>query len=325
MKISLVTPAGKQSRSGNRTTAVRWAQMLRGFGHRVAVAETDPVCDADMMVAVHAWRSADSIRRFNEAHPDRPLVVLLAGTDIYRFQYSHPAATLESMDRASALVCLHELAYRAVPKRFRAKLRLIRQSAPPLGRPREPSRGFFEVCVIGHLRAEKDPLRAALAARRVPAGSKLRVVQIGKAHNQGWARQACAEMARNPRYQWRGEVPGWQVRRLLARSHAMVISSIVEGGANVVSEAVAAGVPVIASRIDGNVGLLGPDYAGYFPAKDTGALAKLLWRAESDPWFLKRLAEQSRRLRPLFSPYAERNAWRDLLRDLGFKPVRHGS
>jgi putative glycosyltransferase (TIGR04348 family) len=317
MKISLVTPAGKQSRSGNRTTAVRWARILRGFGHQVSVAVTDTMCDADMMIAVHAWRSAATIRRFSDAHPDRPLVVLLAGTDLYRFQHSHPAETLESMDRATVLVGLHDLAYRAVPRRHRGKLRVIHQSALPLGRPRQPSRRFFEVCVIGHLREEKDSLRAALAASLVPAPSRLRVVHLGSAHDAAWARQATSETARNPRFLWRGEIPGWQVRRQFARSHAMVISSIMEGGANVVSEAVVAGVPVIASRIDGNVGLLGPDYAGYFPAKDTEALAKLLWRAESEPGFLRRLAAQCKARRPLFRPRCERDGWKILLRDLG--------
>ena len=81
------------------------------------------------------------------------------------------------------------------------------------------------------------------------------------------------------RYRWRGEVPGWQVRREFARSHVMVISSVMEGGANVVSEAIVAGVPVIASKIDGNVGLLGADYRGYYPAQDTAALAALLFVA----------------------------------------------
>jgi putative glycosyltransferase (TIGR04348 family) len=316
MKISLVTPAARRSRSGNRATAVRWARILRELGHRVDVSVADERCDADMMIAVHAWRSADSIARFADARPDRPLVVLLAGTDIYAYRHSHPDVTLASMERATALVCLHGLVHRAIPQEFTGKLRVIHQSALPLSRPPAPSRRFFEVCVIGHLRDEKDSLRAALAARRAPESSKLRVVHLGKAHTDEWARDAEAEMARNPRYLWRGEVPGWQVRRELARSHAMAISSVMEGGANVVSEAVVAGVPVIASEIDGNVGLLGEDYAGYYPAKDTAALAALLRRAETDPEFLRALAAQCRERRPLFTPERERAAWRKLLKEL---------
>jgi len=316
VQISLVTPAGKLSRAGNRTTAVRWARILRDLGHRVTVSEADDGAGADMMVAVHAWRSAASIQRFSDAHPDRPLVVLLAGTDIYRFQHSHPKETLESMDRATALVCLHDLVHRAIPRRFGKKLHVIHQSAAALPGPRKPSKRYFEVCVAGHLRDEKDSLRAAYAARRAPADSRLRVVHLGKAHDAVWARNARAEMKRNLRYVWRDEVPGWQVRREFAHSHAMVISSVMEGGANVVSEALVAGLPVLASHIDGNVGLLGADYAGYYPAKDTGALAALLHRAETEPGFLKALAAQNRKKRPLFRPEREAAAWRRLLREL---------
>lgn len=317
MKISLVTPAGKQSRAGNRTTAVRWARILNSLGHRVEVSENSVGKDTDMMVAVHAWRSAKSIRAFSELHPDKPLVVLLAGTDIYHFQHSHPEETLESINRATRLVCLHDLVHQAIPRKFNKKLRVIHQSSPPLASPRQPSKRWFEVCVAGHLRAEKDSLRTAYAARLAPADSDLRVVHLGKAHDDSWARNARAEVARNPRFVWRGEVPGWQVRRQFARSHAMVISSVMEGGANIVSEAIVCGVPVIASHIDGNIGLLGADYGGYYPAKDEAALAALLQRAENEPTFLKTLARQCRARKSLFTPAKEKAAWKTLLKDMG--------
>ena len=107
--------------------------------------------------------------------------------------------------------------------------------------PRMPSRRTFDICVIGHLREEKDPFRAARAARAAPVASNLRIVHLGKPHNPAYAQEAMEEMAANPRYVWRDEVPRWQVRRTFARCHAMVMSSIMEGGANVVSEAVVAG------------------------------------------------------------------------------------
>ena len=317
MNISLVTPAGKQSRAGNRTTAVRWARILQDLGHRVDISEESDGNGADMMIAVHAWRSATSIRAFSKHSPDKPLVVLLAGTDIYHFQHSHPDDTLESMDRATQLVCLHDLVHRAIPQKFGKKLRVIHQSSPPLTTPRRPSQRWFEVCVAGHLRAEKDSLRTAYAAQLAPTDSHLRVVHLGKAHDETWARDVRAEVAGNPRFIWRGEVPGWQVRRQFARSHAMVISSVMEGGANIVSEAIVCGVPVIASHIDGNIGLLGTDYEGYYPAQDETALAALLQRAENEPAFLKTLARQCRAKKPLFTEAKEKAAWKALLKDMG--------
>lgn len=317
MKISLVTPAGKQSRAGNRTTAVRWAHILRDLGHRVDISEESDGDDGDMMIAIHAWRSAKSIRAFSERHPDKPLVVLLAGTDIYGFQHSHPEETAASMERATRLVCLHDLVHRAIPEIFGKKLQVIHQSSSPLSTPRRPSTRWFEVCVAGHLREEKDSLRTAYAARLVPADSKLRVIQLGRAHDDRWAQDARAEAAGNPRFVWRGEVPGWQVRRQFARSHAMVISSVMEGGANIVSEAIVCDVPVIASQIDGNIGLLGADYAGYYPAKDEVALAALLQRAENEPAFLKTLTHQCRARKALFTPAKEKAAWKTLLKEMG--------
>ena len=313
MKISLITPAGRRSKSGNRATADRWAGILRQLGHRVGVAESYGGEAADMMVALHAWRSADSILRFRERYRGRPLVVALTGTDIYRFQQSHPETTRRSMALADRLVGLHRLVGDAIAPEFAAKLTVIPQSAAPLPRPRAPSRRFFDICVLGHLRAEKDPLRAALAARDLPAASRLRVIHLGKAHDADWAQAARAEMARNRRYLWRGEVPGWAVRREFVKTRAMVMSSVMEGGANVVSEAIVAGVPVIASDIPGNVGLLGPDYPGYYPSRDTAALRGLLTRAESEPEFLDDLTRRCLALAPNFTPAREAAGWREVL------------
>ena len=163
MKIILITPAKKQSKTGNRVTASRWAQMLRDIGHKVTVQSEWDGTPGDMMVALHAWRSASSIERFRQRLPSRPLVVALTGTDIYRFLHSHPQDTLRSMEMADALVCLHDLVYRAIPEPYRKKLHVIHQSAVPLKRARRPSVRTFDACVVGHLREEKDPFRAAYA------------------------------------------------------------------------------------------------------------------------------------------------------------------
>lgn len=112
-------------------------------------------------------------------------------------------------------------------------------------------------------------------------------------------------MAQNPRFQWLGELDQASTRQLMADSHAMVISSVMEGGANVVSEACRAGLPVIASDIPGNRGLLGPDYAGYFPVGDERALASLLAKAEADPAFLSQLESQVAQLAERFLPEKE--------------------
>jgi putative glycosyltransferase (TIGR04348 family) len=317
MKIVLITPEGPTSRTGNKVAANRWARILRGLGHRVRLDAAYDGEPADMMVAVHAWRSAQAIERFKTAYPDRPLVLQLSGTDIYDALKSDPVPTLRAMELADRLVALNDLAWKVVPRRLHKRLLVMHQSAPPLTEPRQPSPRAVIVSVIGHLRDVKDPLRAALAARLLPAASRVRIEQVGRAYTPEWAQRARAEMATNPRYRWRDDVPAAGVRHLLARSHAMAITSLSEGGANVVSEAIVAGVPILASRMDGNVGLLGRDYGGYFAVGDTRALARLMRRLEEDPPFVAVLGKALRARSPLFRPAREVSAWRALLADLG--------
>jgi putative glycosyltransferase (TIGR04348 family) len=308
LKIRLITPAVRQSRAGNRATATRWARFLRQLGHRVEVTVDYGGEPADLMLALHAWRSADAIRQFHALYPERPLVVALTGTDIYKFQFSDPAETLASMALADTLIALHDRVWDDIPDAYGQKLRVVLQSAVPAPQRLDPVRGHFDVCVVGHLREEKDSLRAAYAVRDLPEHSRLRVVQVGKAHSAEWDAAAHAEMASNPRYRWRGEVTPGRVRHLMARARLMVMSSVMEGGANVVSEACVAGLPVIASAIPGNVGLLGDNYPGYYPARDTAALQALLLRAETEPAFVDRLRRHCLTRARLFTPEAEKNA-----------------
>lgn len=315
MKVRLITPAPPRSRAGNRATATRWAAILRALGHRVQVSVDYTGEPADLMVALHAWRSADAIVRFADAYPDRPLVVAITGTDAYRFIHSHPETTLRSIALAHRLVGLHDLIAESVPSEHREKVRVIYQSAPPIVARRPAKRGF-RVCVAGHLRDEKDPLRPAFAVRDLPAASRLQVDHYGAAHTPDWAAAAAAETEANPRYRWHGEIPHHRLRRVYARSHLLVLPSRMEGGANVVSEAVVAGLPVVASRIAGSVGLLGADYPGYYPVEDEGALRELLLRAEADDDFYQSLSTACAARRHLFTPECERAGWVALLNEL---------
>jgi len=316
MKIILITPPGPSTRTGNAVAALRWARILRRLGHRVTIAANYEDEFANAMVAIHAWRSAEAIRRFKIRYPQHPLILQLSGTDIYQYIKEDAEPTLRSMELAERLVALNSLAWRVVPNRFRKKLRVIFQSARRSTAPRELSRRHIDLCVIGHLRDVKDPLRAAEAARLLPPASRVRVVQIGRAYSADWAAKATAEMAANPRYLWRDDVPRAAVQSLLRRSHAMVLSSISEGGANVISEAIVAGVPILASRMDGNVGLLGADYPAYFPVGDTRALARLMRRIEVDRRLVVTLRRAIARREPLFRPEREVAAWRELLASL---------
>ena len=315
MHIVLVTPAPPGSRSGNRATANRWGRLLRALGHQVDITTDYRGETAELMVALHAWRSAGAIRTFSQLHPGNPLVVVLSGTDAYRYIHSHPQETLHSLALADRIVGLHALIGDVVPPGDRHKLRIIYQSARPVA-GRNPPKHQFRVCLAGHLRDEKDPLRAALAVRGLPATSRLQIDAYGKAHTPEWAAAARAETLRNPRYRWHGETSHGRLRQVYRRSHLLALTSKMEGGANVVSEAVMAGLPVIASDIPGSVGLLGEDYPGYYPVGDTAGLRKLLLRAESDRAFCARLRMLCDARRHLFREQHEKQGWAMLLAEL---------
>lgn len=314
MKIIIITPAGARSRHGNRHTAARWASLLRELGHRIVIQPDWDGTPADLMIALHARRSHDSLMRFRRDLPQRPLVLALTGTDLYR-DIRSDAAARESMKEADRMIVLQDMGMRELSSTLRRKTRVIYQSTGAM--PRVPPRkSCFEVVVSGHLRQEKDPFRAAAALRELPVASRIHVTHIGGAMSEDMALEAARWMEMEPRYRWLGEVAYSKAMRILCRSRLMVISSRMEGGANVVSEALAAGVPVVASGISGNIGMLGRDYAGYYPLEDEYALARLLSRAETDRQFYRRLRRQCTARRKLISRSREKTALRKLLAEL---------
>lgn len=317
-RIVIVTPAAPGSRSGNRNTATRWARILRTLGYRVAIRTAWAGEPCDCLVALHAKKSHDALKAFVERFPRKPAILALTGTDLYR-DIRVDGAAAESLQRAARLIVLQECAMAELDPALHARTRLIYQSEIARA-PWQPPRKVFRLCVLGHLRAEKDPFRAALALRRLPPQAGVEVVQAGRPLSDGMRAEALELMAADRRYRWLGELPHWRALRLLVRSHAMIISSRMEGGAHVVSEAIAAGVPVIASDIPGNRGLLGAGYPAYYPVSDEAALAGLMARAMNDDGYLKRLASAVASRRPLIDPTREQDAWRQLLAELFLTP-----
>jgi len=314
MRLVIVTPAPPGTRHGNRATALRWARHLRALGHDVSVMVEWDGCDCDAVIALHARRSHGSIRRWRAAYPGRPLVLVLTGTDLYG-DIRTDADARESLTLADCMVVLQPMGLDELDPALRSRTRVIYQSVRPVRRGKPPRRTFL-VTVIGHLREVKDPFRAAYALKYMPAASRIRVVQLGAAMSPEADREARSLMQTEPRYRWLGERDHADAMRWLGRSHAMVISSRMEGGAHVVSEAIAAGVPVIASDIAGNIGLLGDSYPAYYPVGNEQALAALLSRAESDGEFLHSLEAAVKARRSVTDPAAERRAIADLVAGL---------
>lgn len=322
LSITIVSPASQRENNGNWQTASRWARMLQ-TRHRVAIVHDwrlgDGGGDSDLLIALHARRAAPALAAFSAAFPERPAILVLTGTDLYR-DIAVDAAARASLERAHSLVLLQPAGLALLPAHLHHKARVIYQSAPAMpplaGDPGDPAPPAHPVItMIGHLRAEKDPATFMAAAPLV--APHVRLLHIGGALEPALGALAAHTAAQHPRYRWLGNLPHDQARERLRRSHAMVIASTMEGGANVIIEAVTCGVPVLASDIDGNRGMLGDDYAGYFDVGDAAQLAALIDRSVADQAFYRLLRAQCAARAALFDPAAEKAALLQLVDNPG--------
>ena len=311
--VVLVSPAMAESNNGNWHTAHRWANFLSNHCD-IALLPHWPSPSLqrtpEAMVALHARRSAASIRAWAEAWPGKPLIVVLTGTDLYRDIHTDAEAQ-QSLALATHLVVLQDAGLAALPEAFRGKAQVIYQSAPAL-KPAAKSTRRFGALMVGHLRGEKDPLTFMQAATRDFAVG-IHFEQIGMALEPHFSDAARATEQHTARYHWLGGLSRAATRQRIKRAHVLVNCSLMEGGAHVILEAVQSGTPVLASRISGNIGMLGETYAGYFSPGDDAQLAALVRRCAAEPDFLALMQSQCNARASLFSPHEEKRLVINLL------------
>jgi putative glycosyltransferase (TIGR04348 family) len=287
--------------------------MLRDRFKVIVQSEWDGTrCDA--LIALHARRSAASIARYRREAGSAPLAVMLTGTDLYR-DLPGSVEAKASLDAADHIVVLQDDALRHLEARWRRKAHVIFQSAPPL-EPALKKKGRLRCVVVGHLRNEKSPQTIWEAVSQLPADAPITIRHLGAPLDDmlGHAAEQCA--ASDPRYRYEGAASHASTRRAIRSADLLLHPSLMEGGANVIVEAVTAGTAVLASRVSGNVGMLGRDYPGYFEVGDASGLARLLVRAWEDGEFRRSLGRACRKRHPLFRPQAEQRAVRRLVTGL---------
>lgn len=305
MKIAIFSAATRKTRSGNWVTASRWQAFLKSAGHRVSILHNENDVEScgstNLLIGLHARRSEKAIRIFNRINPAGATIVVLTGTDIYRdlspTRKRQSAAATRSLNDCDRIILLQPLMKKRLKAAWRAKASVVLMDVPQVKvpPPRKPD-SILKACVVGHLRFEKDPLRAAMAVRKLPNDVSVNVTHAGKALTE-WL-QLCAdrEMRQNANWNWLGSVPHARVQRLMRASHVLVNSSRAEGAPNVLFEAIGWRLPIIASKIDGHVGVLGADYGGYFKVGDTDGLQSLLVRCATDKAFYSQLVSSVERL-----------------------------
>ena len=312
LQISIVTPAPRGSRVGNRVTALRWAGLLRQLGHRPRLTDAWRDQPCDVLVTLHAAKSAGAVRAARRVRPDLPIVTLLSGTDIYaeRGPSDEAIAALGAADR---IIALQPLACGALPPELWPRARTIVQSATAAPATRDD---HFTACVLAHLRPVKAPLLAVRALATLGGDTPVTLALAGDRLDDAYSEAVLAAVASEPRAQWLGPQSRRESKALLARSTVCVVPSHAEGGANIVSEAIAAGTPVLCSAVPGNLGLLGEGWPGAFAPGDVDACAAMLRRAATERAFLDDLCAKIRALQPMVSPAIERAAWRALIAEL---------
>ncbi len=313
MKIHIASPYPLEDAKGNSVTALRIAGILRELGHEATAGQGWNGEEADMLITLHAVKGAEAARRFTEAHPAGKVCLMFTGTDVYRDLPGGSEAGMALVRSADRLLVFHEGTREAVPPDFLDKLRLIPVSLemPEVTPVSAENRGDFTVA--GHLRAVKDPFLAVQAVFSHPEWGNLRLLQIGNALDDSMAEIARGWESADARYRWLGGRNREETLAAMAASAATINSSLSEGGANAVLESMALGVPVLASDIPGNRGLLGADYGGYFKVENVEELAALLAEFQENENFRADLARQCRERFELFTREREKEGWRDLL------------
>ena len=306
--IAIVTPFLADANNGNWRTAQRWQAMLAPDFQAIVQPDwpAPGIDNAVAMIALHARRSAPAARRFHAAHPERPLILVMTGTDLYRDLASSEDAQ-ETLRRATAVVVLQDDAVQYLPRETRRKTHVVYQSARALQPANKPG-GRVNVVVVGHLRPEKSPQTIFDLVGAMDDSLPIHVLQIGSGLDEKLAARAQVLSRDDPHYHWAGALPHGLTRAAIKRAHLLIHPSIMEGGANVIVEAIQSGTPVLASRMSGNLGMLGPDYPGYFPVGDHLALLAQLRRCLDNANFLTRLNVACRARSQHFSPEAERNS-----------------
>jgi putative glycosyltransferase (TIGR04348 family) len=324
--IVIVTPAWADANNGNWQTAWRWRRMLAA-AYRVRLASSWDGGDEALMIALHARRSAASAACWRSRSASAPLIVVLTGTDLYR-DIAHDLPAQAALQQADRLVVLNQRGAAALPAAVQHKACVVLQSCAARQSQAKTPR-HLRALMVGHLRPEKAPQTYFDAARLLRGRSDILLEHVGEAIDPALGTQAAALPAECPHYRWLGGLAHGAARQRIQAAHVLVHPSWMEGGANVVIEAVRSGTPVLASRIDGNVGLLGESYGGYFPAGDAAALAGLLQRLRDEPAMLVRLRQQCEARAPLFDPAQERAALHGLVGEAllssGAEPTSKGS
>ncbi|SHI40392.1 Glycosyltransferase involved in cell wall bisynthesis [Rubritalea squalenifaciens DSM 18772] len=312
MQILITSPYPLDSPKGNSITALRIERLLKQAGHQASAVHGTLPTGADAMIALHATKTYPLSAAFKQQHPGKPLILYLTGTDLYRDLLERKPDCLNAMELADILVVSQPASLSSIPEQYQQKSRVVRASIviPKLEDVSPPPQPSF--ALVAHLRPVKNPFLLNRALEQL-GGLPLHAYTLGSALDEKMIEEAHSWQAKDPRFRWLDNVPYPQALSWISQVTATINSSHLEGGANAVGESILLGTPVLASKIEGNLGMLGDDYAGYFTPDDPGSLATIIRRVIEEPEFLQLLRQQIHTRQTCFSPAIETQGWLDCL------------
>ena len=312
--VGIVTPAWADANNGNWQTARRWALMLSAH-YRVQLLRQWPAAEAsvapDVLIALHARRSAASIAAWATQYPHRPVLLALTGTDLYR-DIEHDASAQQSLALAHRLIVLQEAGPQQLPHAYQHKCSVVFQSSTSR-KTLAKTQQHLNVVVVGHLRVEKSPQTVFEIAQALTPNDGIRITHLGAALDPALGHAAQTTAQNLPHYRWMGGVSHAQARQHIQRAHVLLHPSRMEGGAHVIMEAITSGTAVLASKVPGNIGMLGAHYTGLFEWGDAAGACHLLRQCRqslgmglnSPNNLLAQLTAQCQQRAHLFAPAAE--------------------
>ncbi|MFC5050629.1 glycosyltransferase [Rubritalea spongiae] len=296
------------SPKGNTITAKRIVQLLNDAGHLAEAIHTDMPPQADAMIALHATKTLITSQRFKVCSPQGKLIIYLTGTDLYKDLPDNKPEFFEALELADYLVVSQKASLASVPSKYRPKARFVPASVllpPEHPCPPPPENS---VLLAAHLRPVKNPFLINKALTLLPQ-LQLHAFTLGAALDPQMAEQANHWQTIDRRFQWLNTLPYPETLSWMRQVDFTINTSHSEGGSNAVAESIALGTPVLASRIEGNLGLLEDNYLGYFEPDSPQSLADLLALALSDPDLQAQLHTQTQNLQHKFLPEKEIQGW----------------
>lgn len=234
----------------------------------------------------------------------KPVVTTLRGSDVARAEHSWLDRVILGLAvRTSTIViCVSEAMAERARQRFphraadiHACLNGVDEAFLRIVRTHSAEQPPLRVLAVGNLIRLKgfDVLIEAVA--RAQCRDRVQVCIVGDGAEEEALRTLVATRSVSACLEFAGRLPVAEMPARFANADVLVLSSFSEGRPNVVVEALASGLPVIATDLEGVRGMVVDGDTGWLiPAGDADQLARALDQANADRAELRRRGERAR-------------------------------